>query len=121
MSRVEAPDQLPLEGYEGAFGELGPDCTVGFERHTADADLSPLFKGLPDDRCQCPHWGYVIKGKLTFHTADGDESYTGGDAYYIPPGHLPEIFAATQVVEFHPTAELAKTMEVVERNMEARA
>lgn len=53
----------------------------------------------------------------TFHTADGAETYTTGDAYYIPPAHTPELFAGTEVVEFHPTAELAKTMEVVERNM----
>lgn len=24
------------------------------------------FKGLPDDRCQCRHWGVVIKGQVTF-------------------------------------------------------
>ena len=117
MSKAEAPEKVTLEGYEGAFGELGPEYTVGFERYTADADLSPMFKGLPDDRCQCPHWGYVIAGKLTYHTADGAETYTVGDAYYIPPGHTPELFAGTEVVEFHPTEELAKTMEVVEKNM----
>jgi hypothetical protein len=32
---------------------------------------------------------------------------------------LPEIFAGTDVVEFSPTAELAKTLEVVTKNMEA--
>jgi len=117
MSKAEAPEKLTLEGYEGAFGELGPEYTVGFERYTADADLSPMFKGLPDDRCQCPHWGYVTAGKLTFHTADGSETYSTGDAYYIGPGHTPELFAGTEVVEFHPTTDLAKTMEVVERNM----
>ena len=74
MSKSEAPDKLEVEGYEGAFGTLGPDYTVGFERYTADADLRDLFKGLPDDRCQCAHWGYVMSGKVTFHTADGDET-----------------------------------------------
>ena len=58
----------------------------------------------------------MIAGKLTFHTTDGAE-HTVGDAYYIPPGHTPELFAGTEVIEFHPTAELAETMEVVERNM----
>ena len=46
MSKAEAPEKVTLEGYEGAFGELGPEYTVGFERYTADADLSPMFKGL---------------------------------------------------------------------------
>jgi hypothetical protein len=116
-SRSEAPDQLEMEGYDGAFSTLGPDYTVGFERYTADADLAPFFRGLPDDMCQCPHWGYVIAGKLVYHTADGDETFTAGDAYYVGPGHTPELFAGTEVVEFHPTEELAKTVEVIEKNM----
>jgi hypothetical protein len=49
------------------------------------------------------------------------ETYEGGDAYYAPPGHTPKLFAGSEVVEFHPTAELAKTMEGVEKNMEAAA
>src|SRR5207245_7421707 len=27
-------------------------------------DLAPLLKGLPDDRCQCPHWGFLFKGRI---------------------------------------------------------
>ena len=46
-------------------------------------------------------------------------SIEGGDAYYAPPGHLPTLYAGTEVVEFSPTAELQKTLEVVSRNMEA--
>jgi hypothetical protein len=83
------------------------------------ADLGPFFKGLPDDRCQCPHWGYVIKGKLVYHYPSGDDVITTGEGYFAKPGHLPEIFAGTEVVEFSPTAELAKTLEVVTKNMEA--
>ena len=37
------------------------------------------------------------------------------------PGHTPEIFPDTEIVEFSPTAELNETMEVVTKNMEARA
>ena len=89
-------------------------------RYTADAELAPLFVGLPDDHCQCPHMGYVIKGRVKFAFADGSEElYEGGDAYYAPPGHLPTLYAGTEVVEFSPTAELQKTLEVVSRNMEA--
>ena len=94
--------------------------TVGFETYTADADLGPLFRGLPDDRCQCPHMGYVIKGKVKFTYPDGaEEIYETGDAYYAPPGHLPTLYAGTEVVEFSPTAELHETMAVVEKNMAA--
>jgi len=45
--------------------------------------------------------------------------YAAGDAYYAPPGHIPVIEADTEVVEFSPTGEYAKTMEVVARNLAA--
>ena len=35
------------------------------------------------------------------------------------PGHIPQFRAGTEIVEFSPTAELAKTMEVVTRNLAA--
>lgn len=119
-SKTTASESVALEGYEGHFEHFEGGYSVGFETYTADADLAPLFKGLPDDRCQCPHWGYVVKGKVMFRFSDGhEETYETGDAYYAPPGHLPHLYAGSEVVEFHPTAELAKTMKVVEKNMEA--
>jgi hypothetical protein len=118
-SKSSASEHIELEGYEGHFEDFGP-YRVGFETYTADAALAPLFVGLPDDRCQCPHFGYVIKGRLKFTFADGtQELYGGGDAYYAAPGHVPTLYAGTEVVEFSPTADLQTTLEVVSRNMEA--
>ena len=119
-SRETASERVELEGYEGQFEHFEGGYSVGFERYTADADPAPLFVGLPDDRCQCPHWGYVVRGRVMFTYVDGHaETYETGDAYYAPPGHLPTLYAGSEIVEFHPTDELAKTMEVVTRNMEA--
>ena len=92
---------------------------VEFTSFCADADGTPYFKGLPDDRCQSPHWGYVLKGKLTFRYADRDETYEAGDAYYGPPGHIPVVTAGTEVVEFSPTEEYQRTLEVVGSNFAA--
>jgi len=118
-SKTTASDHMEVEGYEGHFEDFGP-YTVGFEAYTADADLAPLFVGLPDDRCQCPHMGYVLEGKVKFTYADGvEELYEAGDAYYAPPGHTPTLYAGSQVVEFSPTAELKQTIEVVTKNMQA--
>jgi len=103
---------------EGRYEELD-GYTVGFETFREDADGTPLFVGLPDDRCQSPHWGYVIAGKLTFRYADHEETYETGDAYYAPPGHVPVISAGTEIVEFSPTEAYGQTMEVVGRNLEA--
>jgi mannose-6-phosphate isomerase-like protein (cupin superfamily) len=67
-----------------------------------------------------PALGYVVQGRVKFTSTDGqDETFEAGEAYYVPPGHTPTIYAGTEVVEFSPTEELANTMEVVQKNMEA--
>jgi hypothetical protein len=94
---------------------------VGFETYSTDGAMTSAFKGLPDDRCQCPHWGYVLKGKVGYRFADREETFVEGEAYYAAPGHVPVFYAGSQVVEFSPTEELAKTAEVVDRNLEKLA
>jgi quercetin dioxygenase-like cupin family protein len=64
--------------------------------------------------------GYVVKGRVKFTFADGrEETYEAGDAYYAPPGHLPYLYAGSEVVEFSPTTELRQTLQVVEQNLAA--
>lgn len=118
-SKTSASETVEVEGYEGHLEALEGGYTVAFEKYTADADLADFFKGLPDDKCQAPHWGYVIAGKVTFKTASGDETFETGDAYYVAPGHTPVLFAGTEIVEFSTTEQLQQTMEAVTRNMEA--
>jgi mannose-6-phosphate isomerase-like protein (cupin superfamily) len=89
------------------------DIHVGFETYNEEFDLAPLLRGLPDDMCQCPHYGYVLKGRMRVRYADREEVFEAGDAYYAGPGHTPVLFAGTEVVEFSPTEELGRTMEVV--------
>ena len=88
-SKTSASENVELDGYEGHIENFEGGYTVAFETYTADADLAPLFAGLPGDRCQCAHWGYVVKGKITFKTETGDETFEAGDAYYVGPGHTP--------------------------------
>lgn len=118
-SKSSAAETVEVEGYEGHLEHLDGGYTVAFEKYTADADLSPFFAGLPDDRCQAAHWGYVLAGKVTFKTADGEETFVAGDAYYVAPGHTPVLYAGTEVVEFSPTEQFQQTIDVVTRNMEA--
>ncbi|MDQ0769365.1 hypothetical protein QF031_002114 [Pseudarthrobacter defluvii] len=116
ISKMEAPILVSDEHLEGRYAELGP-FTVAFEHFHIDEDPATLFRGLPEDRCQCEHWGMVRSGKVVFRFADHDEEFTAGDFYYVPPGHLPLVAAGTEVAEFSPTAALAKTMEVLQANM----
>jgi hypothetical protein len=117
-SKQHASTVHEAPGYEGRFEDLGGYC-VAFESCTEDADLAPLFAGLPDDRCQCPHWGFVVRGRLTFRYAGGEETVAAGEAYFARPGHTPVLHAGTEVVEFSPTAELERTLDVVLHNAQA--
>jgi hypothetical protein len=94
--------------------------TVNFVEFREDLDQAPLLKGLPDDRCQCPHWGYVFKGRLTFRFADREEVHEAGDAFYLPAGHVGVANEpGTEFVQFSPTAELRETEAVITKNMQA--
>ena len=85
-----------------------------------DVDATPLMKGLPEDRCQCPHWGYVIKGRLTYRFADREEVFEAGDAFYLPPGHIPVANEpGSEMVQFSPAEALRDTAAVMEKNMQA--
>ena len=94
--------------------------TVSFTSLLEDIDATPLMKGLPDDRCQCPHWGYVFKGKMTARYADRDEVFEAGDAFYTPPGHVPVTNEpGTEFVSFSPSEELRTAEAVMMKNMQA--
>jgi hypothetical protein len=118
-SKTSASETVEVEGYEGHMERFEGGFTVAFEKYTADADLAEFFTGLPDDQCQAAHWGYVLAGKVTFNSASGEETFEAGDAYYVPPGHTPMLYADTEVVEFSPTEQLEQTLEVVTKNMQA--
>ncbi len=101
------------------FGELD-DYSVDFLTFREDLDATPLLRGLPDDQCQCPHWGYVVSGTLTYAVGDRQEVFEAGDAFYLPPGHIPVQNApGSEFVQFSPTKELRETQAVMRANAEA--
>jgi hypothetical protein len=116
----EAPILLDEPEIEGRYVQLG-EHTVSFETFHRDADPSPLFRGLPDDRCPCPHWGVVVSGRIVVRYPDRQETLQAGDAYVMTPGHLTEVFAGSEVIEFSPSESLRATMAVVGANMAAQA
>jgi mannose-6-phosphate isomerase-like protein (cupin superfamily) len=92
--------------------------TVNFVSFRQDIDGSLMLRGLPDDRCQCPHWGYVFKGRVTFPFGDHEEVCEAGDAFYVPPGHSFTAEAGTEYLQFSPTQELQETEAVIMKNMQ---
>ena len=117
-SKETASQGEDMDVLESRSEELG-GYTVEFTTFREDADATPFFKGLPDDRCQSPHWGYVLAGEVTFSYADREETYKAGDAYYGRPGHIPRVRAGSEIVEFSPTEEYRRTMAVVTENLAA--
>jgi hypothetical protein len=93
--------------------------TVNFVSFRQDVDGTPLLKGLPDDRCPCPHWGYVVKGKLTYRFDDHEEVFEAGDAFFLPPGHIPLATAGSELVQFSPSEELQAVEAAMIQNMRA--
>lgn len=118
-SRNTASKNFALDGLDVRLEHLDGGFSVCFESHKADADLAALFRGLPDDRCPLPRWGYVLKGKVTFRFADRSETFQAGEAYYVSPGHTPVHHAGAEIVEFSPTDILGTTIGVVMKNVRA--
>lgn len=93
------------------------EMRVGYETYLEDFDDTELLKGLPGDRCPCPHWGYVIAGRLTVRYADHEEVVTPGEVYYMAPGHTMAAAAGTVLLEFSPKEEFRKLTEIAEKNL----
>jgi len=114
-TRQNAPIVIDGDGVELRGQEIGGDLTVGFVRLPAGFDFGPALAGLPGDLCPCPHWGYVLRGRLEVRTSDGVDLYEAGQAFYWAPGHSPVALEDTEYVDFSPTRELAPVLAHVLR------
>jgi hypothetical protein len=80
-----------------AWTPAGPAmCLI---RLDAGLRTDPPLAGLPDDRCQCAHWGYSISGTMRVHSADGARDYEAGETHYWEPGHNLEAVTGSEYVE----------------------
>lgn len=82
--------------------------TVNFVTIKQTHDLAPMLAGLPTGKCTCPHWGYVLKGRVIVRYDDHEEVLEAGDAFYMAPGHAPEAEEGTELIQFSPADELAE-------------
>jgi hypothetical protein len=116
-SRDELPAQTFGE-YEGRMANFGA-WRVAFERMPAHFPPDDsVFKGLPDDRCQCPHLGVVLNGSFKVTYLDGSEEIVRrGEAYSLAPGHFVQTLEPVEVVEFSPRDEHDRTMQTIARNL----
>jgi hypothetical protein len=110
-TKAETPIAIEGDGVELRTREIGGGMSVAFVTVPKGADFRPALSGLPDDLCQCPHWGYLLKGKLLMHTANGDEVYEAGQAVYWAPGHAPEALEDSEYVDFSPSEEFHHVLD----------
>ncbi|MEX2374002.1 MAG: cupin domain-containing protein [Dehalococcoidia bacterium] len=89
-------------GDGGGFGKVSGE----YFSLSAGVDTTPLFQGLEGDLCQCPHWGFVLRGQLTTTDALGvRETVDANDLFYWPPGHNVKVDADAEIVMFSPERE----------------
>ncbi len=120
MSRIspDGPELIDQGPVEVRTAELG-GYTVDFLTVKQDIDMTQMLRGLPGDRCPCPHWGVVTSGAMSVRYADHDETAQTGDVFYMPPGHVPTFEVGTQVIMFSPTDQVKAVDEAIQRNLQA--
>jgi mannose-6-phosphate isomerase-like protein (cupin superfamily) len=120
MPKVSKESVTEVRDYgvaEDRTGDLD-GYTVNFVSIRQDHDLAPMLSGLPGGRCSCPHWGYVLKGRMTVRYADHEEVCEAGDAFYMPPGHTPAAEAGTEFIQISPSDQLQEVEAAVVKAMQ---
>lgn len=90
------------------FGEAAGFGRISAEYFTlaSGVDTTPLFQGLDGNACQCPHWGFVLRGQITTTDADGtQETVKPHDLFYWPPGHNVKVEEDAEIIMFSPQVE----------------
>ena len=119
--RVAKDDVRVMMDIPGAVVRLqdGFGDTTAYDRMSgeyfslaAGVDTAPLLEGLEGDACQCPHWGFVLEGKLTTTDADGrQETVSAHDLFYWPPGHNVKVDEDAEIIMFSPAREHTLVVE----------
>ncbi len=91
--------------------------TVDFVSIRQDHSLAEVLADLDGGQCPCPHWGYVISGEITVRYGDREETIGPGEAYYMPPGHVPAARAGSEFIQFSPAAQLRDVQAVMAKTM----
>ena len=109
---MEGPGTI-MRGLPGLGG-----MTVAFNEIPEGTDFSPLLRGLKNNSCHCPHWGYVVEGALLVKYDNGtEETLTAGDVFYLPPGHTAIVVKDMKFLDFSPEKELNEVMSHIAKKM----
>jgi hypothetical protein len=125
---VSKPADLPIGGGgrwplcgAGFRSEQWGDLEVGYTTVPEPVDVSPMYASLPGGVCQCPHYGYMFRGRLrcVYPGSDWpDEVAETGDVYFVRAGHVLVYEEPSEVLELNPAAALQVLMDHIERAAE---
>ena len=110
--RMEIPGAVIRQRMD--FGSAQGLGSISGEYFTLSAgvDTTPLFQGLEGGLCQCPHWGFVLRGQLTTTDAIGvQETVKTNDLFYWPPGHNVKVDADAEIIMFSPQHEHSEVID----------
>lgn len=110
--RMEIPGAVIRQQKD--FGDAGGYGKISGEYFTLSAgvDTTPLFQGLEGNVCHCPHWGFVLSGRLTTTDAAGaQETVQANDLFYWPPGHNVKVEEDAEIVMFSPQHEHSEVID----------
>ncbi|HEX8508975.1 MAG TPA: hypothetical protein VF635_05695 [Propionibacteriaceae bacterium] len=110
--RMEIPGAVIRQRTD--FGNANGFDTMSGEYFTLSegVDTTPLFEGLEGNLCQCPHWGFVIRGRLTTTDASGaQETVSTNDLFYWPKGHNVRVDANAEIVMFSPQHQHSQVID----------
>jgi hypothetical protein len=126
IAKEDVPVMIDVPGAKARqqtdFGDVSAYGKMGAEYFSfgSGTDITELLHGLEGDRCQCPHWGYVITGAITA-LYDGGEQETShtGDLFYWPPGHSVRAEEDTDIVMFSPQKEHSEVIHHILRKVQS--
>jgi len=119
--KIKTEDMTVIMQAPGSQMRAIPNCggmTLNFNELSKGTDFTPLLKGLKNDSCHCPHWGYVLEGKILLKYDDGqEETISAGEFYYWPAGHTAIVLEDIKFLEFSPTKEYSEVITHVGEKM----
>ena len=109
--RMEIPGAVIRQRTDFGMASGGGSISGEYFTLAAGVDTTALFQGLEGDLCQCPHWGFVIRGQITTTDAIGvQETVKANDLFYWPPGHNVRVDADAEIVMFSPQHEHSRVI-----------
>lgn len=124
INKSDVPEVISIPGatarQEFNFGDASGYGNMAGEYFSLSegVDFAPLLKGLDNDLCHSPHWGYLIQGEIIANFADGsEETVSAGDLFYWPPGHTIRITADAEVILFSPQHEHCAVVDHVKAQL----